>query len=692
EVDGDSVQSVSGGGHWGGGLVISTRDHARFGLLMLREGVWGDDRLLSKEWIDQALTPSIQANYGFMWWLNTEREQFSNAPESSFFALGAGSTSTIWVDPDHDIVLVSRWVDGPDVNELIGRILAAYDGGAPAEGVRGAPLGEGFDAAEGFAVGFGPSFKRVFSDEPTGFGGHYDDRVEIELARNEVEGTQMILFPTEDVAGVAVRVEPLAGPGDAVISSEDIEIRTVGYVNLIESRSAGGRVGWHPDPLFPNQPVDLKRGVPQSFLVSVRTEVDTPPGDYFGALVIEAAGRSVRRELAVRVWDVVLPETPRFKTANFADWRLPGRMWPVSQGYPELDDEARLSHMLRLADLGFEYRLPPTVFLANGLSSWNEGGRGETTYGFPTHDDDGAGGQVFNPDRTDRLIDYMLERGANHFFLAVTSNVWRHSPDGGRRDRLVAYLNDYRDHLRARGLLDLAYVYNIDEPWNEAVREAKQTYTLIRERVGPDLRVMQNTNQNNPRIVPQLLGFFDVLDINLGFHDVTDVAAYRSLHPGPLGELWWNVNRWPDTHPNLFVEYPLMDARIIGPLSYAYDIDGFEYWGMVWVDGIGNYRPVASDELRVPWEVDAHSLDGTLVYPAEDGEIYPSLRLASLRDGFEDLELLYVLESLNPEHPLLEVPIVQELDRFTRDPAEYLRFRRRVAEAIVATTPDPLRP
>jgi hypothetical protein len=57
--------------------------------------------------------------------LNTDREQFPNAPESSFFALGAASTSTIWVDPDHDIVMVSRWVDGPDVNELIGKVVAA---------------------------------------------------------------------------------------------------------------------------------------------------------------------------------------------------------------------------------------------------------------------------------------------------------------------------------------------------------------------------------------------------------------------------------------------------------------------------------------------------------------------------------------------------------------------------------------
>lgn len=125
DVGGRRIQSVSGGGHWGGGLIISSRDLARVGLLMTRRGTWGDRRILSEAWIDESLTPSIQPSYGFMWWLNTGREQFANAPETSFFALGAGSTSTIWVDPEHDLVLVSRWLDGPEVDELIGLVLDA---------------------------------------------------------------------------------------------------------------------------------------------------------------------------------------------------------------------------------------------------------------------------------------------------------------------------------------------------------------------------------------------------------------------------------------------------------------------------------------------------------------------------------------------------------------------------------------
>ena len=45
-IDGYQVQSVGGGGHFGGGIFINALDHARFGLLFLR-GVWEDKSIIS---------------------------------------------------------------------------------------------------------------------------------------------------------------------------------------------------------------------------------------------------------------------------------------------------------------------------------------------------------------------------------------------------------------------------------------------------------------------------------------------------------------------------------------------------------------------------------------------------------------------------------------------------------------------
>ncbi|MFQ5744981.1 MAG: serine hydrolase domain-containing protein, partial [Acidobacteriota bacterium] len=126
ELDGERVQSVSGGGHWGGGMWISSRDHARFGYLFLRRGKWKDRQIVSEKWVEGATTPvAVQPNYGYMWWLNTGRQQFPSAPESSFFALGAASTSVIWVDPGDDLVVVSRWMEGKYVDGFMQRVLAS---------------------------------------------------------------------------------------------------------------------------------------------------------------------------------------------------------------------------------------------------------------------------------------------------------------------------------------------------------------------------------------------------------------------------------------------------------------------------------------------------------------------------------------------------------------------------------------
>ena len=48
EIEGKKLQSVSGGGHWGGGLWISTKDLARLGQLMLNKGYWNDKEIIPK--------------------------------------------------------------------------------------------------------------------------------------------------------------------------------------------------------------------------------------------------------------------------------------------------------------------------------------------------------------------------------------------------------------------------------------------------------------------------------------------------------------------------------------------------------------------------------------------------------------------------------------------------------------------
>ncbi|MCZ0733792.1 serine hydrolase domain-containing protein [Phreatobacter sp. AB_2022a] len=125
DIDGRSMQSVPGGGHWGGGLFIGARDHARFGLMVARGGLWGSRRILSDAWVKAMLTPSpTLGNYGYLWWLNRGAAAKPDLPASVFSALGAG-TNVIWADPDHDLVVVLRWIDKSAADGFFSRLVGA---------------------------------------------------------------------------------------------------------------------------------------------------------------------------------------------------------------------------------------------------------------------------------------------------------------------------------------------------------------------------------------------------------------------------------------------------------------------------------------------------------------------------------------------------------------------------------------
>jgi CubicO group peptidase (beta-lactamase class C family) len=125
-LDGVAVQSVSGGGHWGGGMYINAYDMGRFGLLTLHRGNWNGTQLLSEQWVKQALTPTAaNTTYGYMnWFLNTDHKMAAKAPVTAFIHIGNG-TNLIYVDPEHDLVAVIRWIENKPMGDMIGKILEA---------------------------------------------------------------------------------------------------------------------------------------------------------------------------------------------------------------------------------------------------------------------------------------------------------------------------------------------------------------------------------------------------------------------------------------------------------------------------------------------------------------------------------------------------------------------------------------
>jgi CubicO group peptidase (beta-lactamase class C family) len=126
DLDGQRMQSMTGGGHWGGGMFISARDMARFGYLFLRNGKWKERQIVLAKWTEMARTPgTANPNYGFMnWFLNTDRKPLPAVPATAVTFQGNGS-NIIYIDWDNDLVVVVRWIQQRALNDFLGQVIGA---------------------------------------------------------------------------------------------------------------------------------------------------------------------------------------------------------------------------------------------------------------------------------------------------------------------------------------------------------------------------------------------------------------------------------------------------------------------------------------------------------------------------------------------------------------------------------------
>ena len=99
-------------------ILISARDMARFGLLMLRGGKWGERQVVSADWVAESTRDYSDASlygadgYGYMWWVAKQGRKFPHIPHVE---LGEGAYSArgsrghyLLVMPAHDMVIVHR--------------------------------------------------------------------------------------------------------------------------------------------------------------------------------------------------------------------------------------------------------------------------------------------------------------------------------------------------------------------------------------------------------------------------------------------------------------------------------------------------------------------------------------------------------------------------------------------------------
>jgi CubicO group peptidase (beta-lactamase class C family) len=156
--------SMIGGGraggwyHSDGGLYLTPRDMAKYGYLMLNNGTWDEEQIVSPQWVEYATSLQVQTTwgepytgFGYQWYV---------MPSVNAYAALGHYQQSIFVVPEHDLVVVftGNIADGdwyPDASFLQSNIIPAITQYSPSESVTA--ISTGSPNSTTTTNGYGPS-------------------------------------------------------------------------------------------------------------------------------------------------------------------------------------------------------------------------------------------------------------------------------------------------------------------------------------------------------------------------------------------------------------------------------------------------------------------------------------------------------------------------------------------------------
>ncbi|MCS2149966.1 DUF4091 domain-containing protein [Scandinavium manionii] len=206
-----------------------------------------------------------------------------------------------------------------------------------------------------------------------------------------------------------------------------------------------------------------------------------------------------------------------------------------------------------------------------------------------------------------------------------------HGPE--YRDFLHAFLPALCDWLRAKGLGKHAWFHVSDEPKITDIEAYQRASDLIRPLIGdfPVLDALSDYAFYQQGLVENPVTASDCIEPFLS-HQVPGLWTYYCC-----------VQK--RDVANRFFAQPSYRNRILGVQLYLYRITGFLHWGFNFYNSghsLEKLNPYAVTDGRGAFP----SGDLFVVYPGKDFQPVESLRLMVLREAFQDLRALQLLESL----------------------------------------------
>ncbi|MGQ9730639.1 MAG: glycoside hydrolase domain-containing protein [Candidatus Zipacnadales bacterium] len=517
----------------------------------------------------------------------------------------------------------------------------------------------------------------------------------LDVCRNETEAFQIALLSLVDEgAQLSITVSPLTQDRNT-IPSECFRIFVVGNVPAVDHLTPGATKRLWPDILAPldgpAQRIDVQAGETRALWVLLAVPPETEPGEYRGEIVLDSGTTPpTRLPLRVVVHNPVLP-SPQDYHLWVSFWQAPER---IAQQYSlELWNEPHWS-LLRTYLEDMVAHGQKLAVVTRNLFEWRTTSAGQPTFHYTLFDryvglcrevgmDEGIEFYSMFDGTGDSLIAWADDTGTMH---SETAN-----PGDERFDFWwSAFLTDFAAHLEEKGWLQNVFICPTDEPRDSAGVPTLQRFAHCAELVRAAHPAFKTTAAIDSRESARTLAPFidrmvfklrnDVYDRELAAQEREGggrVEAYICCHP---------------ERPNTFITSPNIDTRVIGWLLFRERLTGLLRW---------SYERWPPDPMSQP-EGDGRYPAGDLfiVYPGPEGP-YGTPRWEILRDGFEDYELLWMLEEAIAEarargatepaeaaHQALQEALTQvvgtgpDLTEFTEDPQELYLARLKVLTTL----------
>jgi len=514
---------------------------------------------------------------------------------------------------------------------------------------------------------------------------------QLEAAGNMYESFQVALIPFwESNEAVEVEFSDLTGE-KGTIASGNLSYRIVDYVKMKDSTLASldGIREYEPDVLRSAYAFDLQPDRIATLWVDVHCPEGTAEGEYAGTMRISAGSEMAEVGIQLYAYGFDIPAKATLKNNH---WFNIGTSFGLLRYYKDIShSDYTINDYREHLKLGKKYRI--TIFpddygfkMCSDMLPIRRLADGSLDYDFSIWEDwyelgfeyggnlirasGGCNGAVFRPFINPSSLKVVSEEDGKTYTFGELYPEWyemlrQRRKDGTWRPEhmfehpgLRQYLRQWTDFLDRKGWLAENVHYEIQDEkppydvimWHRLLRELIPEMPLLSYAARPE-KVKDNL---------RYYGYIDIWAPGLYAFDNEDyVRAMRERYAN-YGERtsFYVCSGW-GWHA------PYTSTRVLPWAAFQHDVHHFLHFMAA------NFS-IPKDEIsRDPDErYPAVPLPGSfqqynLVWPGPDMDLYPSIRLSSMRDGMQDYEVLTILKDrcryMVPEVPL-HLELLQEAE------------------------------